>query len=575
MPTANVGNPTDVAAAGNGPLPNDRPVGSDPEASDVVSREDREGDGAIEDDLVAVLAGASRVRGRVALDLADERSDVAEQVAPSVALRAGTHSEILRALDEGKLGRDEALTRLLREEASHFSAYGTRLSLTQWTAIMVLAALTGLGLLESPSLTAKVSIAVATVVYLLLILFRFYVVRRGWSANATINPTAQELAHLEEQDLPLYTVLVPLFKEKRETILQLLVGLSNLDYPEEKLDGLLLVEEDDPETRRLFEGLAVPAWLDVLVVPAGLPKTKPKAMLHGLRLARGKYVTVYDAEDQPDRLQLKKAVWAFECAGLSVACLQAKLGYYNGRQNLLTRWFNLEYDNWFNVFLPGLHKIHAPIPLGGTSNHFATNILRESFAWDPYNVTEDADLGLRLARLGGTTAMLASTTYEEANSKLPNWLRQRSRWIKGYLQTIIVHTRHPGLLYRDLGVRKTATFLATYVGGPFVALVSPVFWAMLALWIIAQPVWIVDLFSGWVYYVSLLSFVVGTFLLIFLVLLAAVERGDDDLSPYSLLIPIYWILMSVAAYIAVFELIVRPYHWHKTEHGLHLREDSA
>ena len=492
-----------------------------------------------------------------------------------VEARAHADGEPGEATDAPPGPAPDPLARALHESAPHFSAYGSPLSRTQWIAIAVVAALTGLGIVANATLTARVWIGVATLVYVFLILFRFHVVRRGWSSHATIDPSAEQLAGLQDSELRTYTLLVPLYREKRETVLQLLTSLSEIDYPEDRLDGLLLVEDDDLETRQVCQELPISSWLRVLLIPAGEPRTKPKALLHGLRAARGEYLTIYDAEDKPDPLQLKKAAWAFAHADESIACLQAKLGYYNGRQNLLTRWFNVEYDDWFNLFLPGLHEMGAPIPLGGTSNHFDVFALCESLAWDPHNVTEDADLGLRFARLGKRTAMLESTTYEEANSRLPNWIRQRSRWIKGYFLTIIVHTRSPRRLYRDLGFKGSVEFFGAFVGGPFVALVSPIFWTMLLLWVVAQPAWISELFTGWVYYASLASFVLGTFLLIFLVLLAAVGRGDDDLSPYSLLIPVYWVLISAAAYVAVFELILRPYHWHKTEHGLHLQGENA
>ena len=284
---------------------------------------------------------------------------------------------------------------------------------------------------------------------------------------------------------------------------------------------------------------------------------------------------VYDAEDKPDPLQLKKAVWGFGRVDDSVACLQAKLGYYNPRQNLLTRWFTLEYDAWFNIFLPGLHRIGAPIPLGGTSNHFRRGPLEACLGWDPYNVTEDADLGLRFARLGVTTAMLESTTGEEANSQVGNWVRQRSRWSKGYMQTLLVHTRRPLRLLRELGPRATAGFLLTIGGAVVTALLAPIFWMMLIAWLYLQPVWIAELFPGPIYYAASVSLVAGNFLLIFLSLWAAVGRGHDDLAPSALLTPLYWVLMSAATYMALGELILRPHHWHKTEHGLHLAEEPS
>ena len=375
---------------------------------------------------------------------ADTDSALDSALLEKARLRAGA-GEYSGPIDARLLPTGDPVAHSLHESAPHFSAYGTRLSRTQWIAVVVVAVLTGLGVVENAALTAKFWVGVATALYVFLILFRFHVVRRGWGANATIDPSADELALLDESQLRTYSVLVPLFREKRETLLELFAALTKLDYPDAKLDGLLLVEDDDLETRGVLDELSLPAWMRVLLVPPGQPRTKPKALLYGLREARGEYLTIYDAEDKPDRLQLKKAAWAFAHADESVACLQAKLGYYNGRQNLLTRWFNLEYDDWFNLFLPGLHEMGAPIPLGGTSNHFDVFSLCESFAWDPHNVTEDADLGLRLARLGKTTAMLESTTHEEANSRVPNWLRQRSRWMKGYFQTILVHTRSPAV----------------------------------------------------------------------------------------------------------------------------------
>jgi cellulose synthase/poly-beta-1,6-N-acetylglucosamine synthase-like glycosyltransferase len=177
--------------------------------------------------------------------------------------------------------------------------------------------------------------------------------------------------------------------------------------------------------------------------------------------------------------------------------------------------------------------------------------------------------------MGKRTMTLESTTYEEANSRLKNWIRQRSRWIKGYMQTFLVHTRHPLALYREIGLKGILYFLATVGGLIFTVLASPVFWAVLILWILAQPGWVPSLFPGPIYYMALASFFFGNFFFIFLGLIGAMGRGYDDLTPHALLVPFYWLLMSVAGYIALFELIVRPYYWQKTEHGLHLEEDAV
>ena len=171
--------------------------------------------------------------------------------------------------------------------------------------------------------------------------------------------------------------------------------------------------------------------------------------------------------------------------------------------------------------------------------------------------------------------MLESTTEEEANSRLASWIRQRSRWSKGYLQTLLVHTRQPARLWRDLGARNASIFLLVIGGGVLSALLSPIFWGLLALWVFAEPEWVALLFGGPVYYVASICLLVGNFLLIYLTLMAAVARGHDDLAPHALLIPVYWLLISIATYVALIELVVRPHHWHKTEHGLHLAGEAA
>jgi cellulose synthase/poly-beta-1,6-N-acetylglucosamine synthase-like glycosyltransferase/peptidoglycan hydrolase-like protein with peptidoglycan-binding domain len=526
------------------------------------------------------LAGSANAHGEVAVAIADPTDGVVAKL--EARLERPVH---LRLCDEETLDAllncvyadadADEVTRALRETAPELSAFRTRLSRPQTVAGFVLGFLLVLGVLTDLQLTATVLVALATAFFVLSTGFRLWAARQGFRPGATIDPPLAELAAIDERTLPTYTVLLPLYKEKAGTVRALFDALSRMDYPKHKLDALLLIEADDDQTRAAIERVGRPAWMRVLPLPPGTPRTKPRAMGIGLRYAKGTLVAVYDAEDKPDPAQLKKAAWGFERVDSSVACLQAKLGYYNPRQNLLTRWFTLEYDAWFNIFLPGLHRIGAPIPLGGTSNHFRREALEECLGWDPYNVTEDADLGLRFARLGLTTVMLESTTGEEANSQVPNWLRQRSRWSKGYMQTVLVHTRRPWALLRDLGPKATAGFLLT-IGGTFVtALLAPVFWALLLLWCFFQPDWIAALFPGPIYYAASICLVAGNFALVFLSLGAAVGRGHDDLAPHALLTPCYWVLMSAATYLALFELFFRPYHWHKTEHGLHLAEEAA
>lgn len=524
-------------------------------------------------------------------------------------------------------------TRELRERRPELSAYRTRLSGVQAGVAAAIAVLTLVGLVLDAMVTARIWTAAAVAFYVLSVGFRAYLAHQGWKSSGRSYPSTpgwfcvtlcpirtpprcstdgadgpslerrerdveafmrpqqdhadivvtfrrdprgdpDEVGVLDELALPTYTLLIPLYREKPGTVRALFQALTRIDYPKHRLDGLLLMEVDDDETQDAVESADRPAWLRVLRVPAGAPKTKPRALSYGLRYARGALVTIYDAEDAPEPGQLKQAVRSFADGDPSLACLQAKLGYYNPRQNLLTRWFTLEYDAWFNLLLPGLHRVGAPIPLGGTSNHFRTDLLRECLGWDPYNVTEDADLGVRLARRGLTTAMLDSTTCEEANSNVAGWLRQRSRWTKGYMQTVLVHTRQPLELYRDLGLKGVLAFLLTVGATIATALISPLFWVLTLLWVAAQPAWIAEAFAAPIYYPGLVMLVLGNFLLVMLTLWAAVGRGNDDLAPHALLMPLYWVLNSIAAYMALVELLLRPHHWHKTEHGLHFGQPS-
>ena len=229
---------------------------------------------------------------------------------------------------------------------------------------------------------------------------------------------------------------------------RLVRDINALDYPRTRLDVKLLCEEDDDETIARIRAMDLPPHFHLVVVPDSQPKTKPKACNYGLQLATGDFCVIFDAEDRPDPDQLKKAVIAFGRVPSNVVCVQAKLNHFNQDQNLLTAWFANEYSMHFELVLPAMGAAESPIPLGGTSNHFVTSMLRELGAWDPFNVTEDADLGIRLHREGYRTAMIDSTTLEEANSQVPNWIRQRTRWNKGYIQTWLVHMRNPFALLR-------------------------------------------------------------------------------------------------------------------------------
>src|SRR2546423_188937 len=316
---------------------------------------------------------------------------------------------------------------------------------------------------------------------------------------------------LKNANWPMYTILCPLYREA-QVVPQFVQAMQSLDYPPEKLQILFLTEANDAETRNTIRSLSLPPHFQILVVPDGKPRTKPRACNYGLLHARGRYVVIYDAEDIPDPLQLKKAVLTFANQGPEIACVQAKLNFYNTGQNLLTRWFTAEYSLWFDLTLPGLQRLGVPLPLGGTSNHFRADMLRLMGAWDAFNVTEDCDLGLRMAYYGFKTAMLNSTTYEEANSRLKNWVRQRSRWIKGYMQTYLVYMRKPQVYLRR-GRLGEFLSLQLFVGGKtLVLLVNPFMWMLIVVYVLLHPIALYHtLFPAPVLYMSAACLIFGNF----------------------------------------------------------------
>ncbi|WP_326520320.1 MULTISPECIES: glycosyltransferase family 2 protein [unclassified Xanthomonas] len=397
---------------------------------------------------------------------------------------------------------------------------------------------------------------------------------RGARRRIDIKVSDEEVAALGDEDLPVYTVLVPMYKEP--DVLPILANaLRRLDYPTSKLDVKLVLEADDTETIEAAKALGLEAFFEIIRVPPSQPKTKPKACNYALRFARGQMLTIYDAEDKPEPDQLKRVVAAFRKSPADVACIQARLNYYNADENWLTRMFTLEYTLWFDFYLPALETLRIPIPLGGTSNHFRLDILRKVHAWDPYNVTEDADLGVRLTQQGYRVSVVNSTTFEEANVSIPNWIRQRSRWLKGYMQTWLVHMRNPLQLYRSTGARGFWGF-QLFVGGTFfTALAAPLMWLSYGLWLAVGSKFFDPFFPPALLYLSLLNLLLGNGFLIYMTLVAAFKRDYFRLAPYALTVPLYWLLQSIAAYKGLWQLIRNPFYWEKTTHGIskHMAEE--
>jgi len=358
---------------------------------------------------------------------------------------------------------------------------------------------------------------------------------------------------------------VPLYREG-DILPELVAALGKIDYPKEKMEIRLLVEEDDNETMNVARTMDLSAPFVVFPVPASYPRTKPKACNWGLEKTSADYLVIYDAEDRPDKDQLKKAAVAFQKVQSNIACIQAKLNFYNPHQNFLTKCFTAEYATWFDLCLPGLDFLHAPIPLGGTSNHFRLDILKAVGGWDEYNVTEDCDLGLRLFSRGWRTSILDSTTWEQACPHLGSWIRQRSRWIKGYLQTYFIHLRNPVKSLFGLGIFNSIHYHLIIGGTPFSQLINPVYWVLTFFWIVTRSSHLSIYFPTPVFVMASVCLFVGNFLFAYTSSIACVRRGRGELAIFGLLMPFYWVLMSIGAWKGFLQLISKPHFWEKTKH---------
>ncbi|UPW10222.1 glycosyltransferase [Gordonia terrae] len=415
--------------------------------------------------------------------------------------------------------------------------------------------------------TCATLVSIATVGYVVTLADRLVIFRRGL-VNGAIRVSDDEARSIPDDELPAYTVFVPAYGEP-EVVGQLVAAMETIEYSRDKLQVLLLLEEDDEPTIEAARGVEDNGIVTVVLTPPAQPRTKPKACNYGMHFATGDIVTIFDAEDKPDPLQLRRAVYVLNNSGDdSVVCVQGKLSFHNVRDNMLTEWFTADYGIWFGFLLPGMMVSRAPIPLGGTSNHFRRDVLDTIGAWDPYNVTEDADLGVRIADHGYRTLVLDSVTMEEANVDAINWIRQRSRWYKGYMQTWLVHMRHPVKLWHILGPVAFVRFTLLIAGTPVIACLNMVFWLILALWIGGQPPVVAELFPGPIYYLALISMLLGNGAAIYMNLIAIREDDRSELLLSALLIPAYWVMMSVAAIKGMWQILVNPSYWEKTFHGL-------
>jgi len=379
--------------------------------------------------------------------------------------------------------------------------------------------------------------------------------------NSPILPSRPNTTDL----FPKITILVPLFHETRIAE-RLIERLKALNYPRSHLEIILLSEQTDPQTRAVLNKTPLPRWIKILNVPQGKVQTKPRAMNYALPFCQGDIIGIYDAEDAPEPDQLIKVAAQFAHAPQNVVCLQGRLDFYNTHSNWLGRCFTIEYATWFRVILPGLTRLGGVIPLGGTTLFFRRSALDELQGWDAHNVTEDADLGVRLSRHGWRCDILNSTTFEEANNRPLAWVKQRSRWLKGYAMTYFVHMRRPRSLFCELGARQFWMFQIVFLHTLITYTFAPIFWAMWALtfgWADADQLGISNIYVFGLVIGCLFAQIVE-----FWISFRAVQAsGHIALKKWIFTMPFYFPLGTFAMYKAWWEIFTTPFYWDKTDHG--------
>lgn len=468
-------------------------------------------------------------------------------VVPEAALRA----ELAAASEEALLveARQRLTRRWPRASVSISTPKSLRIAFALGVALLMLFAV------AAPSISRPAFLPIIGAILVIPALLRF------WAAISPERPRPPPRP-LSDAELPVYTVLVPL-RDEAQMVGQLARAMRALDYPPEKLDVRFVVESRSPATITAVQHELDDPRFELLVVPDALPRTKPKAMNYAMPLISGEFIVVYDAEDIPDPGQLRLAASTF-AQHPEIDCLQAELVIDNARESLLAAQFAGEYAGQFGLMLPLLARLGLPMPLGGTSNHFRTATLRRLGGWDSFNVTEDADLGVRLARSGLKTATIVSRTGEEAPLTMGAWLKQRTRWMKGWMQTLIVHNSDGRGLLRDLGWRGFLGFQIYVASMVLSAPLHTMFllslgWAAIA----GQRQAAFDLWDGLAGFIFVVGYA-GPALLVFMGLR---RLGRHDLMVQQLALPLYWMLHSVAVALALVELVVSPHSWAKTAHG--------
>jgi len=526
-------------------------------------------DGQIANPEVLRVYHASRPPVTVIVPSLSRLAEIADRLKSAPLLRqslaVSTPSAVRQAAwQAGRLRRVSATTRALFETSPLHSA-----RITFWgkqgfyVGIIVCAMLTAAALL--PLISVLVLHMVLTLFFFANFLVRLYALGSAFRRNR-VERTAK--ADAPAGPLPVYSVLVALYKE--ESIVAQLVGtLDQLDWPRSRLDIKLICEEDDVQTLAALATLPLAPEYEIVLVPVHQPRTKPKALSYALPGVRGTFVTVYDAEDRPHPGQLREAYAAFAAAPEHVICLQAPLIITNAQNSWLSALFAVEYAALFRGLLPMLSLTGLPLPLGGTSNHFRTAELKQIGGWDPYNMTEDADLGMRLHRFGYRSRVIALPTLEEAPASLPVWLGQRTRWFKGWLQTWLVLMRKPAHLGREMGWPAFAVFQVLIAGMLLSSLSHPVILGFLAYltWLMMQGGVTVD---GWMasclFMIDIVN-IFGSYAVFVSLGLNRMSASEKRSVGWRwAFVPLYWLVMSLAAWRALLELRTSPFSWNKTPH---------
>ena len=476
-------------------------------------------------------------------------------IMPAMALASEDEIETLIIQRHGAALAERAETRVPQELSCRDFALSSSLSIAAASAF---ACLNILALFFYPQLYFASLVTIAVFALTVTQVFRIIVALK--SPKFRTEETPRRLGKR-----PVVSMLVPLFDE--DAIANSLVSrLKRLDYPKACLDVLLILEASDKKTKGMLDKSDLPPWMRVVTVPEGTVQTKPRALNYALNFARGEIIGVLDAEDAPAPDQITRIVDRFARSPPEVACLQGILDYYNPTANWLSRCFTIEYATWFRLLLPGVANAGFAVPLGGTTVYFRRSVLEQVGCWDAHNVTEDADLGIRLARFGYRTEMVGTVTLEEANNRPWPWIKQRSRWLKGYLQTWFVHSRSPIRLLRDLGMKKWLGFHALFLCSSLQFLLMPVLWSF---WLVVAglPHPLDGYLSTEARYTLTALFLSSEALSVTIGVFALARSPHKALMPWVPSLLLYFPLGCVAAYKAAWELVRNPFFWDKTAHG--------